>query len=214
MVRAVTGPIVFTVLGAVFAAGLVASEGYSDGLRRIAKPAASLCFIATALAAGALDSAYGTWVLAALVLSAIGDVALLGTSTPSFLGGLVSFLLGHVAYIVAFTVRGLDYAWAAAGVAVLVIPFVVVMRWLIPHAGDLRGPITAYAVVITVMVATAVGTTGLNTDGRILVAAVGFYVSDLAVARDRFVVAGPANRLWGLPLYYAAQFLFAWTVVH
>jgi hypothetical protein len=36
-----------------------------------------------------------------------------------------------------------------------------------------------------------------------------FYLSDLAVARDRFVARAFVNRLWGLPLYYAAQILFA-----
>ena len=213
MVPALTVSIVFTLVGALFVVVLVASEERSDSLRRIAKPVASLCFIATAIAAGALDSSYGIWVLVALLLSAVGDVALLGSGTPAFLGGLVSFLLGHVAYTVAFAVRGLDAAWAAVGVAALVIPFVVVMRWLIPHAGEMRGPVAAYAVVITVMVAGAVGTMGTNADGRILAAAIGFYISDLAVARDRFVVPGPVNRLWGLPLYYGAQFLFAWTVL-
>ena len=38
-----------------------------------------------------------------------------------------------------------------------------------------------------------------------------FYLSDLAVARDRFVSPGFANALWGLPLYYVAQLLFAYS---
>jgi hypothetical protein len=49
-------------------------------------------------------------------------------------------------------------------------------------------------------------------NGVILAAAVAFYLSDLAVARDRFVAPGFRNRLWGLPLYYGAQLLFVWTV--
>jgi hypothetical protein len=36
--------------------------------------------------------------------------------------------------------------------------------------------------------------------------------SDVAVARDRFVVRSLANSLWGLPLYFVAQLLLAWTV--
>jgi hypothetical protein len=40
-------------------------------------------------------------------------------------------------------------------------------------------------------------------------AAVAFYLSDISVARDRFAQAGFGNRLWGLPLYYLAQLLFA-----
>jgi len=39
-----------------------------------------------------------------------------------------------------------------------------------------------------------------------------FFVSDLAVARDRFVAPGFANRLWGLPAYYAGQLLIAWSI--
>ena len=36
-----------------------------------------------------------------------------------------------------------------------------------------------------------------------------FFVSDLAVAREQFVSEGFVNKTWGLPLYYAAQLLFA-----
>jgi hypothetical protein len=36
--------------------------------------------------------------------------------------------------------------------------------------------------------------------------------SDVAVARDRFVAPSVGNRLWGLPLYFVAQLLLAWTV--
>jgi hypothetical protein len=43
----------------------------------------------------------------------------------------------------------------------------------------------------------------------VLIGAVAFYVSDLAVARQRFVRQQVLNRLWGLPLYYGAQLLLA-----
>jgi hypothetical protein len=39
-----------------------------------------------------------------------------------------------------------------------------------------------------------------------------FYLSDLAVARQRFVHASFVNRAFGLPLYYAAQILIGLTV--
>ncbi len=38
-----------------------------------------------------------------------------------------------------------------------------------------------------------------------------FYISDLFVARQRFVVDSPVNRVVGLPLYYVAQFLLAFS---
>jgi uncharacterized membrane protein YhhN len=39
-----------------------------------------------------------------------------------------------------------------------------------------------------------------------------FFISDLAVARDRFVAPSFANRSWGLPSYYAGQLLLAWAI--
>lgn len=213
MVRAVTVAWTFTGLGAASVVALLLSESRAGRVRLAAKPAASVCFLVTAVSLGALDTAYGSWVLVALVLSALGDVALLGRATPLFLGGLVSFLVGHLAYVVAFAVRGVDAAWLGAAALVLAPPLVVVLRWLLPHAGSLRAPVLLYAVVISAMVAAAAGTVGFDRDARILVGALAFYLSDLAVARDRFVEESPRNGWWGLPLYYGAQFLLAWTVV-
>jgi uncharacterized membrane protein YhhN len=206
--------VLLTAAGAVAVVALVLALHHESPLRFVAKPVASLCFIATAIAGGATDAGYGSWVLVALVLSALGDVALLGTTSATFLAGLGSFLLGHVAYVVAFGVRGIDIAPTVLAGLVLIGPIVIVLRWLWPHvSGDMRPPVAAYTVVISVMVAGSVGTVAFETDGRIVVAAVAFYLSDLTVARDHFVAPGFVNRLWGLPLYYAAQFVFAWTVV-
>ena len=202
------------VVGAVAVVALVWSERAGNTVRLAAKPLASLCFIGVALAGGAADTAYGRWVLVALVFSAIGDVALLGRSSATFLIGLSSFLLGHVAYSVAFVARGADLLAIFISALVTAVLALAVVRWLWPNVPDeMRAPVVAYAVVISAMVACAFGTVVREGDGRILAAAIGFYFSDLAVARDRFVAPGPINRVWGLPLYYAAQFLFAWTVI-
>ena len=44
------------------------------------------------------------------------------------------------------------------------------------------------------------------------VGALCFWCSDLSVAQARFKNAGLFNRIWGLPLYYIAQILFALTL--
>jgi len=202
-----------TALGAACVAVLVWSEGSGNRARQAAKPAASACFVAVALLAGATDSAYGWWVLAALVLSAVGDVTLLWRSSTLFLVGLGSFLVGHLAYVAAFAARGIDRGPAVLAVVALAATALAVIRWLWPHVpAKMQLPVAAYSAVISLMVAMAIGTVALDFDGRIVVAAIMFYCSDLAVARDRFVAPGPVNRLWGLPLYYVAQFVFAWTV--
>jgi hypothetical protein len=61
---------------------------------------------------------------------------------------------------------------------------------------------------------TVLGDAKLNYTGRLLVftGAVCFYLSDLFVARDRFLKSEFANRLIGLPMYYVGQFLLAFSV--
>lgn len=195
-------------------AGLLVAE--ARDIRRLAfvcKPLASTGFVGAAVAAGALGTAYGRAVLAALVLSWIGDVLLLSKRSGPFLGGLASFLLGHVAFGVAFVLHGTDRLWALAALAILIVPAVLVDRWLRPHVpADLKIPVRAYIVVITGMLALAAGTSGAGATPRILAGALAFYLSDLSVARDRFIREAFVNRLWGLPLYYGAQLLLALTV--
>jgi uncharacterized membrane protein YhhN len=198
--------VLFTV---VFAAALVWTEISASPALRWFKMFASTGFIAIALSAGALSSSYGKVVVVALVLSWMGDLLLTFTSRQAFLGGLVAFLLGHVAYSVAFGRLGVDPIAGAASAVVVAIIAVFVWRWLAPHVGDMAAPVVAYVVVISVMVTLAFGSFG---DGATLLIPVGatlFFVSDLFVARDKFVAPGTVNRVWGLPLYYGAQILLA-----
>ncbi len=215
--RAVSDPIVpwtiawtLVFLAALLAAGWRGAHRVAGG----AKTLASLGFLATALAAGALETAYGRVVLGALVLCALGDVLLIARGAGrAFLAGLVSFLLGHLGFAVAFAVRGISLG-VAAGAIVLLIPVIfAVMRWLGPHVPpDMRIPVRAYVGVISAMVVTAAGATAAGGPISIAIGAVLFYLSDLSVARDRFVAPGPVNGLWGLPLYYGGQLFLAVSV--
>jgi uncharacterized membrane protein YhhN len=178
----------------------------------VAKPLASTGFLGAALAAGAQGSGYGRWVLAGLAVSWLGDVLLIPHARAAFLAGLVSFLLGHVAYAVAFAERGLSVGGVVLAALALVPAALAALRWLGPHVpAEMRLPVRAYVTVISAMVACAVGTEVAASAPAILVGALMFFVSDLAVARDRFVAPGPWNRAWGLPLYYGAQLVLAST---
>lgn len=177
------------------------------------KTLASLAFLAQAAASGAWEAgAPGRWVVAALVASLVGDVALVGTSKPLFLGGLVAFLLGHVGFAAAFLALGVSVPGTAVAALVLGLAAVGVWGWLGPHTGSMRRPVQAYILVISAMVALAFGALAAEPGvprGLLTLAAVLFFLSDLAVARQRFVAPGAVNRRVGLPLYYAAQLLFA-----
>jgi uncharacterized membrane protein YhhN len=176
----------------------------------IFKPAASLAFVVAALAADAHQHAWGQAVVAALALCVLGDVLLIPKRT--FLLGLGAFLAGHVVFCAAFLVRGVAW-WSVAVAAVPLAGIAIVVgRWLLPHVdARMQAPVLAYMTVITAMVALAAGTVAAHGRPLLGVAAFGFYLSDLSVARDRFVAPGFVNRAWGLPLYYAAQLVFAVT---
>ena len=115
--------------------------------------------------------------------------------------------------------------WLAATLAtVLVAIGHLVWRWLDPHVqGALRGPVRGYVALVSIMAGCALaygahtltaGEAAAASSGSIvpLAAAAGgvlFYLSDLAVARHRFVKRAFVNRAWGLPVYYVAQLLIA-----
>ena len=201
-------------LCALAVAGLLVAE--HRGSRRglwLAKPVASLAFIWAGISAGALDSTYGQWVLAGLVLCLLGDVLLIPLEKPAiFRAGVFAFLLGHVAYSAAFVTRPLDLFGIAAGAILLAVVVGSTLRWL---AGtlppDMVWPVRVYMVVIGVMSTIACGVTAAGGPWAVAVGALAFTASDISVARDRFVRHEFLNRAWGLPLYYGAQLLIATT---
>jgi uncharacterized membrane protein YhhN len=157
--------------------------------------------------------------LVGLIFCLGGDVFLALPQEKMFLCGLVSFLLGHVCYVLGFFYAAELNPWTWGGSAAGLAVSSPVFFWLRPHLGSMLVPVIAYVVVITAMVIgafTVFGDTGLNLTGRIMVlfGAVSFYLSDLFVARDRFLKTEFTNRLLGLPLYYAGQFLLAFSVAY
>lgn len=169
--------------------------------RAVGKIGASATFVALALALG-VEGGFERGVLAGLVLSALGDALLLSARRPAFLGGLVAFLLAHVAYAGAFCSVSRPSPWV--GLVVFAVTGAV-LRWLWPGLGEMRAPVIAYCAAIAAMLWLALGVDRAEVRSGALL----FYLSDLLVARDRFVRPGLANRVVGLPLYYAGQLLLA-----
>ncbi|NNC75506.1 MAG: lysoplasmalogenase [Acidimicrobiia bacterium] len=200
---------------------LVMADRSGSPARAPAKIVASSCFVAIAVIGGATDTTFGTWILVGLALSWLGDFALLGKGRAPFVSGLSFFVLGHVAYVVAFAARPAGTGWLRgegslntalliSAAFVVLVAGVFIARWLLPGVDSaLRVPVLAYMAVISTMVIAAVGTTSVEWDTRVLVGAILFYLSDIAVGRDRFVSPGWDNRIVGLPVYYAGQVLLA-----
>jgi len=179
----------------------------------ITKMIAASAFVAMALACGAGGSSYGEILLLGLVLCWVGDACLLSSGhSKGFLAGIAAFLLAHVAYAIAFSRLGLDpLALALASVLVLVFAMLV-LRWLWPRVPpDFRIPVASYVAVISIMVATSIAAVVAGAPLALAVGAIGFAISDLFVARERFVAAAFANSTIGLPLYFGSQLLLAYS---
>ena len=182
------------------------------------KTLTTLLVIAHAWRLGGQGTPMRTPLLAGLVLSLVGDVALLWPQ-QGFLPGLVAFLLAHLAYLVAFT-RGVRFgAWplAFAGYAALAAVVLAVLWPGVP--GPLRAPVVAYVLCLAAMAAqtaTAWRVAGVPADAatrrRLAGAAIGgalFLTSDALLATNRFHTPLPLSTLWILATYWSAQWLIA-----
>lgn len=199
---------------------VVAEYRHAKIARAVAKPIASLAFIAVGYAASHAGTSFERHILLGLVLGAAGDVALLGSSNRAFIAGLLAFLLGHLAYAIAcLHVVDPSATLRLAGVYTAA-PAVVglgALVWLWPRLGKLRVPVIFYVATIIAMVIAAIAVARSDfmparNRELLLAGAVLFFASDLAVARDKFVEKSFTNRAWGLPAYYAGQLLIAWSL--
>ena len=183
----------------------------------ITKSILSLLFVATAFLQPPLVPKYYHYLLAGLILCLIGDVCLALPGNKFFRVGLVVFLLGHVFYIISFLSLITLGRWISP-VAFIIFAFSAgVFFWLRPYLQAMLVPVLFYILVITLMLCGAWAVFQkssflVSATSIIFVGAFCFYVSDIFVARDRFIKEEYLNRLIGLPLYYLGQFLLAFSV--
>ncbi len=203
--------IVFPIIALISVLIFLASERINNQVGRWGgKMAASTVFVLFAVYLDALESVHGQALMVALLCSWVGDLLLLPGKSRWFLYGLVSFLLAHIAFALCFIQRGIDTGQLllpGAGIGLLVL---VISYWLLPHVEhEMKLPVLGYMAAIVVMVILAFATHHHLPNAAIPVAACLFLVSDLFVARDRFVKQEAWNRIIGTPLYFGAQMIFA-----
>jgi uncharacterized membrane protein YhhN len=209
------------ILIAVVAAGLLVGLLYCEKReihksRLAVKSILSLLFIFAAVVQFHPIPLYYRFLLVGMIFCLGGDVFLALPGKKMFLFGLVSFLLGHVFYTSAFFNTAGINQWSYAGLGISALAGAVVFLWLRPHLGSMKIQVILYILVITAMVMGAwsmIGAGELKPAGRMaaFVGALSFYVSDIFVARQRFLKAEFVNRLVGLPLYYGGQFMLAFS---
>ncbi len=155
------------------------------------------------------------WFTIGLVFCLAGDVFLM-LPVDTFIFGLLSFLLGHVFYIVGLNTSA-PYINLLGGILIVLLG--VLLWWLYPKLtsglsakgeGKLKLPILVYSIVISLMVYSAVLT--WTRPGWPVAAAVSlslgsllFYASDLMLAWDRFYHPLSHARLRVMTTYHLGQ---------
>lgn len=139
-----------------------------------------------------------------LALGSAGDFALSRPGQSAFLAGMGAFAAGHLAYVaLMWTPAGAGNIWPL-GLVMLGLA-VSTEVWLIPRTGDLRWPVRAYVLIITLMALAALSLPPDQTVTRIGAAL--FVLSDLLLAIHLFVAPRRwlALTLW--PAYWSGQAL-------
>ena len=198
--------ITFVVLtGAVAMVDWSAVQRGDRRLEYVAKPATMVFLLAAALALDPVDGTARGWFVAALVFSLAGDVFLM-LPHDRFVPGLVSFLVGHLAYIIGLCVLGSSAVGFLTAVVLVGLAVPILGTRIIGaiRAGDepeMAVPVSAYMVVISGMVVAA-GASGVP---LALGAAVCFYASDALIAWTRFIADVRHGRLAVMVTYHLAQ---------
>ncbi len=154
-------------------------------------------------------------VLLGLILSLVGDVALI-VPAHGFLPGLVAFLLAHLAYLGAFlrVAPPMASAWPFAAYAVVAAGLLV---WLWPGIpGPLHAPVVAYVVCLTSMAAQAAAVwrraaddAGARRGAVLALGGLAFVTSDALLAVNKFGGGLPLAPLAILSTYWLAQWCIA-----
>ncbi|MBD3663759.1 lysoplasmalogenase [Sulfitobacter aestuariivivens] len=155
-------------------------------------------------------------VAAALALCSLGDVFLSRSGERFFLAGLISFALGHLAWIAVFVLElgatpdQLNSVSMGLAVLAMSLHALFMIRVLLGRAGELRLPVAIYIAIIMTM-----GVAALATQSpMVIIGAVLFMASDTLLGLQTFILAkgGPFERaanilIW--PLYWVAVAILA-----
>jgi alkenylglycerophosphocholine/alkenylglycerophosphoethanolamine hydrolase len=171
-------------------------------VEQIAKPAVMVALIGFAVAADVDPTSLRPWIVAGLVFGLVGDIALL-PRFDAFIVGLASFLVGHLAYVIAFATIWSPGLWLIVGAAALIVLITVFGRPIVRSlkGSSLRLPVVAYVAVTGAVILSGSGS------GRwlIVIGTLAFAASDGLLGANRFVEPAPERRWIVHALYHSGQ---------
>lgn len=175
-------------------------------LEYIAKPLTMVFLIAAVAAMDVTSTTARLLFIVALVFSLIGDVFLMLPDRERwFVFGLGAFLIGHLAYIPGLLALGVTGPAILVGLVLVGVAMATLGRFIVTGVRGtepaLALPVTVYMVVISLMVASAVGTLR----GAAIVGSVLFYCSDALIAWNGFIKEHSWGKLAIITTYHLGQ---------
>lgn len=170
----------------------------------VLKPLVMVALIAVALALDPTSDLARVLLIVGLVFSMVGDVCLMLPS-DRFIAGLGAFFIAHVFYVIALIALGFSFGGFVIGCIVMAVVALVIGRRIVQGAASadsaLAGPVAGYIAIISLMVASAIGT------GRFfaILGALLFGVSDSVLGWTRFIADFPRSRIVVMVTYHLGQ---------
>jgi len=182
----------------------------------ITKPAVMVALLLWVVEIGGFNGLLLPFILG-LIFSLAGDIFLI-LPKEQFIAGLLSFLLAHLAYLMGFNrpVPAFNLVTLILAVAIGLAGWQVYRRIAagLEKSGKekLKIPVLIYSLVISLMLLSALMTLARPDwqAGAALAAALGamlFFISDLALAWNKFVAPLPGGRVVTMSTYHVGQML-------
>jgi uncharacterized membrane protein YhhN len=192
----------------------IAAEKKIRPLEYFAKPATMLALLAWMWASVGLDGAM-LWFIIGAIFCLVGDIFLM-LPGDLFIFGLLSFLFGHIFYIIGLN-NSAPYFSLRGGI--IIVFLVIYIGWLYTRlARGLRNkgkkilqiPVAIYGFVISLMVYSALMSWSrpawpVNASILVSIGAMLFYISDSLLAWDRFINSIGHARLKVMITYHLGQ---------
>lgn len=218
----------FAIIGIIIQCAFIYIESKKDYIKAvILKGSASLCFLTTGIVGFAASSnkVFSSLILAGLILGVIGDIllnlrfVLKNKSQLVFLIGTISFLFGHIFYIIAlFLVSKANMLYIPIIMA-LAITFIVgyFIFKLLKVKNELKIFGCAYILIVSLFMSIATYNLSAIVNNQTILAAVGsilFFLSDVILIFNSF---GPNPKLYfrasNLILYFLGQILIGFCLL-
>jgi uncharacterized membrane protein YhhN len=148
---------IFWILSIVHSLGEMLKNPLKTKIRHITKPFLMPLLVAAYLTAASFLVCDLNWlIIVGILLGCVGDIVLMWPKKQiCFMIGLVSFLVGHILYVIAFFQAVApfgDFPWVLILIGALyLVAFVVILKFFAPYLKEMKPAVAVYMIIILVM---------------------------------------------------------------